>query len=859
MTYGPCRCDIISLLTVHILWRHNHQGNPKPQLILHLPQCLHQRLHLLQTQEETMRSTYIFAFAIPDRHLLSFHDAVDARSLWKAIKARFGGNEASKKMQKNLSLPSVWHVVATMIRGQPGLDELDFDDLYNNLKVGGGYDNCKDNEVYEEDRKGPNDLKPKNGECLVLTKYQENKSKWSSGMKMWRLKIPLKKALVATDNNEDIDWTKEFDAEPVTYAMMALTGVEQDDWSMEFDAEHVHFGQDGLMILTGAIKAVDTQYFSFNGSKSVVNLTFFPNCQISNELRVIRGNPGSEDLKGLCLSVDSGMLWNSMTGRQGQALDLKNIIPCLVEFFVWFAKATVDELSYRPEDWGLSQLQKYQQGEQAQASARKIEERTGSQDKVQDLLHVNFLENQETQKESLAKAHNDDQRIAFEEEKKRIALDKGKECVDSTFTLSTANTPPQKEPKKSLSSITDESGLKAMQESNCFNSRLTRGTQSKPSSHKGTDKKKAVDYDEVFVPVARIEASDSFLRHLHLSGLHCLSDGCSRVLFLIWQHSQQSVCQNSLQVLKILLIQQGLQSCQALCGHGIKPKEHDDQLQEDVNILEEDWSLAIAETKPNCGLSPYMKRRDRNPVFHSKTKHIQIRHHFIRDCYEQRLINVVKVHTDDNVAELQPKALTCKIFLFGGPYTPSIVTILVVPAINDSTEVPKRTAVETILNMSPENKAYCESEKEAIHLLLTRIGDKIYSIVDACKTAHEMWIAIKRLQQGESLNIQNVKTNLFWEFRKFTSHNGESMESYYSRFYKMMNEMIRNNLTVTTMQINVQFLQQLQPKWSRFVTIVKQQHDLDTVSYHKLFDVLKQYQKEVNEIHAERITKNANH
>ncbi|GKD46519.1 hypothetical protein Tco_1271164 [Tanacetum coccineum] len=121
-----------------------------------------------------------------------------------------------------------------------------------------------------------------------------------------------------------------------------------------------------------------------------------------------------------------------------------------------------------------------------------------------------------------------------------------------------------------------------------------------------------------------------------------------------------------------------------------------------------------------------------------------------------------------------------------------------------------------------------------------------------------MWIAIERLQQGESLNIQDVKTNLFWEFGKFTSHDGESMESYYSRFYKMMNEMIRNNLTVATMQVNVQFLQQLQPEWSRFVTIVKQQHDLDTVSDHKLFNVLKQYQKEVNEIRAERIAKNAN-
>nr|GEY64891.1 hypothetical protein [Tanacetum cinerariifolium] len=165
---------------------------------------------------------------------------------------------------------------------------------------------------------------------------------------------------------------------------------------------------------------------------------------------------------------------------------------------------------------------------------------------------------------------------------------------------------------------------------------------------------------------------------------------------------------------------------------------------------------------------------------------------------------------------------------------------------------------DTLLNMSLENKDHYQSEKEAIHLLLTGIRDEIYSTVDACKTTHDMWIAIERLQQGESLNIQDVKTNLFWEFGKFTSHDGESMESYYSRFYKMMNEMVRNNLTVATMQVNVQFLQQLQPEWSRFVKIVKQNHDLDTLSYHKLFDVLKQYQKEVNEIRAERIAKNTN-
>nr|GEV84693.1 hypothetical protein [Tanacetum cinerariifolium] len=121
-----------------------------------------------------------------------------------------------------------------------------------------------------------------------------------------------------------------------------------------------------------------------------------------------------------------------------------------------------------------------------------------------------------------------------------------------------------------------------------------------------------------------------------------------------------------------------------------------------------------------------------------------------------------------------------------------------------------------------------------------------------------MWEAIERLQQGESLNIQDLKTNLFWEFGKFTSHDGESMESYYTRFYKLTNEMIKNNLNVTTMQVNVQFLQQLQPEWSRFVTIVKQQHKLDEVSYHKLFDIMKQYQNEVNELRAEKLARNAN-
>ncbi|GJT55577.1 putative ribonuclease H-like domain-containing protein, partial [Tanacetum coccineum] len=46
-----------------------------------------------------------------------------------------------------------------------------------------------------------------------------------------------------------------------------------------------------------------------------------------------------------------------------------------------------------------------------------------------------------------------------------------------------------------------------------------------------------------------------------------------------------------------------------------------------------------------------------NPVQHSKTKHIEIRHHFIRDCNAKKLIQMVKIHTDYNVADLLTKGL----------------------------------------------------------------------------------------------------------------------------------------------------------------------------------------------------------
>ncbi|GJS38124.1 putative ribonuclease H-like domain-containing protein [Tanacetum coccineum] len=46
----------------------------------------------------------------------------------------------------------------------------------------------------------------------------------------------------------------------------------------------------------------------------------------------------------------------------------------------------------------------------------------------------------------------------------------------------------------------------------------------------------------------------------------------------------------------------------------------------------------------------------KNPVFYSKTKHIEIRHHFIRDSNEKKLIQMIKIHKDHNVADFLTKA-----------------------------------------------------------------------------------------------------------------------------------------------------------------------------------------------------------
>ncbi|GKA65560.1 hypothetical protein Tco_0765267 [Tanacetum coccineum] len=112
----------------------------------------------LAARRNQERVKSILLLAIPDEYLLKFHNVADAKSLWEAIKSRFGGNIESKKMQKNVlkhqfekfstasneSLDKAYDrfqklisqlEIALIMRNKPDIDEIDIDDLYNNLRV----------------------------------------------------------------------------------------------------------------------------------------------------------------------------------------------------------------------------------------------------------------------------------------------------------------------------------------------------------------------------------------------------------------------------------------------------------------------------------------------------------------------------------------------------------------------------------------------------------------------------------------------------------------------------------------------------------------------------------------------------
>ncbi|GJY19896.1 ribonuclease H-like domain-containing protein [Tanacetum coccineum] len=110
-------------------------------------------------RETTEKLVYILLSAIPDRHLLSFHDATDAKTLWSAIKARFGGAKTALTMlpsQMKSYVPSLLNkhlcLQLMMMKTYCKIDEDAMEEIDIRWQVA-MITTRKNKEVYEENRK----------------------------------------------------------------------------------------------------------------------------------------------------------------------------------------------------------------------------------------------------------------------------------------------------------------------------------------------------------------------------------------------------------------------------------------------------------------------------------------------------------------------------------------------------------------------------------------------------------------------------------------------------------------------------------------------------------------------------------
>ncbi|GJS30987.1 hypothetical protein Tco_0491607 [Tanacetum coccineum] len=102
-------------------------------------------------KKNDVKARSLLLMALPNEHQLTFDQYVDAQSMFAAIKARFGGNEATKKTQKAMlkqqyenfnassseSLDSIFNRLQKLLIciPKPNFDTMGLDDLYNNFKI----------------------------------------------------------------------------------------------------------------------------------------------------------------------------------------------------------------------------------------------------------------------------------------------------------------------------------------------------------------------------------------------------------------------------------------------------------------------------------------------------------------------------------------------------------------------------------------------------------------------------------------------------------------------------------------------------------------------------------------------------
>ncbi|GJT75571.1 hypothetical protein Tco_1042296 [Tanacetum coccineum] len=158
---------------------------------------------------------------------------------------------------------------------------------------------------------------------------------------------------------------------------------------------------------------------------------------------------------------------------------------------------------------------------------------------------------------------------------------------------------------------------------------------------------------------------------------------------------------------------------------------------------------------------------------------------------------------------------------------------------------PKRPRVYS--DLSPEDKERYNADIWATNILLQGLPKDIYTLINHYTDAKDIWDNVKMLLEGSELTKEDRESQLYDDFEHFRQNKGETIHDYYVRFAKLINDMRNIKMTMSRMQLNSKFVNNMLPEWGRFVTAVKLNRGLRDSNYDQLYAYLKQHEAHANE------------
>ncbi|GJT33252.1 hypothetical protein Tco_0923671 [Tanacetum coccineum] len=146
--------------------------------------------------------------------------------------------------------------------------------------------------------------------------------------------------------------------------------------------------------------------------------------------------------------------------------------------------------------------------------------------------------------------------------------------------------------------------------------------------------------------------------------------------------------------------------------------------------------------------------------------------------------------------------------------------------------------------MGTFREALAEGNEGALHLGLPK---DIYSLINHYADAKDIWDNVKMLLEGSELTKEDRESQLYDDFEHFRQHKGETIHDYYVLFAKLINDICKIKMTMSRMQLNSKFVNNMLPEWGRIVTAVKLNRGLRDSNYDQLYAYLKQHEAHANE------------